>query len=64
MKLTEMAINAILKKGVLYEGEEVELEFDIPMSALTNVKSDDTTNSISIKFKAKSMSLRIEKTES
>jgi hypothetical protein len=64
MKLTEMAINAILKKGVLYEGEEVELEFDIPMSALTNVKSDDSTNSISIKFKAKSMSLRIEKTES
>jgi hypothetical protein len=64
MNIKEMAINAILKKGVLYEGEEVELEFDIPMSALTNVKSDDSTNSISIKFKAKSMSLRIEKTES
>lgn len=56
MKLTDMLISAIVKKGVLYEARNTDVEFEVP------VKNEDGASSeIRIKFKAEHMTLRIEK---
>lgn len=56
MKITDMLISAIVKKGVLYEARNTDVEFEVP------VKNEDGTSSeIRIKFKAEHMTLKIEK---
>jgi len=55
MKITEMIISAIVKKGVLYEARNVETDFDIP----TIVDGQEKT--IKINLKAEHMTLRIER---
>ena len=55
MRLTEMIISAIVKKGVLYEARNVETDFQIPVV----VEGQEKT--IKIQFKAENMTLRIEK---
>lgn len=51
MKITEMIISCLIKKGVLYESHNCDINVDIP----------NGENTIKINFKADNMSLRIEK---
>lgn len=59
MKLTDMIISAIIKKGICYEARNVDTEFTIP-------REDDSGNPkevIKIKVKCDHMTLRVEKEE-
>jgi hypothetical protein len=49
----EMILSAIIKKGILYEARNCDINIDVP-------NGNDT---IKINFKADNMSLRIEKSE-
>lgn len=60
LKITDMIISAILKKGILYEGRNCDVEFEIP--TLQEAPGGGVKeNKIKIKFKAEHMTLRIEK---
>ena len=50
-KIKEMIISAIIKKGMLYEGRNCDINIDVP----------NGNETIKINFKADNMSLRIEK---
>jgi len=54
MKLSDILISAIVKKGILYEARNCDIDFDIPSA----------TDKIKVHFKAEHMSIRIEKEES
>ena len=56
-KITDMIISGILKKGILYEAKNCDVDFDIPMKG----ENGEPDNKIKIKFKCDNMSLRIEK---
>ena len=51
MKITDMIVSALIKKGVLYEARNCDMDIEIPVN--------DTT--VVIRFKADNMSLKIEK---
>lgn len=53
MKITEMILSAIIKKGILYEARNCDLNVDIP----------NGNETIKVNFKAEHMSLRIEREE-
>ena len=63
MKIAEMVISAILKKGILYEANNCDVGVDIPA-----IQKDSEGNTrevkIHVNFKADHMTLRIEKDES
>jgi DUF917 family protein len=59
-KITDMIVSAIMKKGVLYEARNCDVEFEIPSSELSGKEGTDG-NKIKIRFKAENMTLRIEK---
>jgi len=56
MKITEMLISAIVKKGILYEARNADIQVDVPM-----IGEDGKQNNIKITFKAEHMTLKIEK---
>jgi len=41
MKLTDMLVSAIIKKGILCEARDIDLEFDIPGQMLDNSTLND-----------------------
>jgi len=51
MKITDMIISAILKKGILYEARNVDTDVEIPIE----------NQKIKINIKCEHMTLRIEK---
>lgn len=53
-KITDMVISAILKKGILGEARDVDVEFDIP-------KEDATSEKTKIHIKVEHMSIQIDK---
>lgn len=55
MKLTDLIISGILKKGILYEARAVDTEIDVPFDI------DGQERRVTIKFKCENMSVRIEK---
>ena len=59
MKITDMLISAILKKGILYEARNCDLEFEVPMNQ--EGVSEEDTKKMKISFKAEHMTLKIEK---
>lgn len=61
MKLTDMIVSAILKKGMLYEARMVDMEIEIPMDQEGEAKSQ--SKNIKVHFKADHMSIQIEKGE-
>ena len=61
MKLTDLILSAIIKKGVLYEARNCDVEFEIPQNKEHG--SNAPNEKIKIHFKAEHMSLRIEKGE-
>jgi hypothetical protein len=60
MKLSDMIVSAVLKKGILYEARKVDVEFTIPREQATEVKGVKLEN-VKIHFTADHMSLKIEK---
>lgn len=57
MKITEMLISAILKKGILYEANNMEMDVVIPMKLPTEMQEVE----VRVYIKAENMKLRIEK---
>ena len=57
MKITEMLISAILKKGILYEANNMEMDVVIPMKLPTETQEVE----VRVYIKAENMKLRIEK---
>ena len=53
LNIKEMILSAIIKKGILYEANKVDINVDIP----------NGNEVIKINFKADNMKLRIEKSE-
>jgi len=59
MKLTDMIVSAIIKRGILYEARNVDMEFKIPPTKQEHI--DGQIEGIKIHFKAEHMTLKIEK---
>ncbi|GHU53674.1 hypothetical protein AGMMS49975_12380 [Clostridia bacterium] len=57
VKIAEMALSAILKKGILYEARNVDTNIEIPVN-IGNKESNVVVN-----IKCEHMTLRIEKEE-
>ncbi len=57
MKITNMIISAILKKGILYEARNVDTNIEIPMVI------ENQERKIKINIKCQHMTLRIEREE-
>lgn len=57
MKVTDMLISAILKKGILYEAKNVDTIIDVPIVV------EGQERKVSIGIKCDNMTLRIEKDE-
>lgn len=55
MKIRDMIISAIIKKGILYEARNVDIDVDVPMT------NQEETEFIRINFKAEHMIIRIDK---
>lgn len=53
MKISDMIISAIIKKGILYEARNVDIDVDIP--------TEKEGKTIKVNFKAEHMSIRIDK---
>ncbi len=53
-KITDMIISAIVKKGVLYEGRNLDTEIEIPMMI------EDEEHKVKIRIKCDNMTLKIE----
>lgn len=62
MNVMEMVISAIIKKGIIYEARNADLDFTIPIQQ-KEANGEMTEKKVNIKFKAEHMSLRIEKEE-
>lgn len=65
MNLTEMLISAIIKRGILYEARNVDVEFDIPKEVAVLPKQEDKDklkrDRITVRIKAEHMTLQIER---
>ena len=61
MKLTDMIVSAILKKGILYEARMVDMEIEIPMDQ--EGETEKPGKGIKVHLKADHMSIQIEKGE-
>lgn len=59
-KITDMLVSAVLKKGILYEVNNCDIDVDIPTSQV-NDNGEVVTDNIRINIKADHMVLRIEK---
>ena len=60
MKISELVMSTILKKGVLYEAKNCDLEFDIPMTQ-SDGSIADLLYKTRIKIKAESITIKVEK---
>jgi len=60
MKITDMLISGLIRRGILYEARNCDMEFDIPTSQ-TNVDGEPFGGKIKVKVKVEHMTLRIEK---
>ena len=58
MNLMSMIVSAIIKKGILYEARNCDIECDIPIAA-----SEGTENNIKVHLKIEHMTLRFDKGE-
>lgn len=59
MKITDIIVSLLGKKGILMDTKNIDMEIDIPASML---KVDDVTgNKITVRFKAENCKITIEK---
>lgn len=61
MKLTDMIVSAIIKRGIVYEGRNVDVDFEVPRPLVDPAYPQGTK--IKIHFKAEHMTLKIDKEE-
>ena len=61
-KITDMLISAILKKGILYEARNCDMDFIIP-TLEEQANGEEKETKIIVKFKAEHMTLKIEKSQ-
>jgi hypothetical protein len=59
-KMTNMILTAILRRGILYEAKNVNVDFEVPVEALEGDGKSKQENML-IHFKADNMTLQIEK---
>jgi hypothetical protein len=59
-KITDMLISAIIKKGILYEARNCDMEFEVPINQ-TDAEGETSEKKVKITFKAEHMTLRIDK---
>ena len=55
MKISDMILSAVIKKGILYEARNVDVDIDIP------TEGKDGPQKITVNVKAEHMTIRIEK---
>lgn len=55
MKITDMIISGILKKGILYEAKNIDADIDVPISI------EGQEQQVKVNIKCDYMTLRIEK---
>lgn len=60
MKLADIVVGLIGKKGLLMDTKNIDMEIDIPESML-KVDTLDKTNKITIRIKAENVKISIEK---
>lgn len=60
MKMADIIVSLLGKKGVLVDTKNIDMEIDIPESML-KVDALDKTNKITIRFKAENVKISIEK---
>lgn len=53
-KITDMIVSAIIKRGIVYEARNVDVEFILP-------KSEESIEGVKIQFQAEHMMLKVEK---
>jgi len=57
MKISEMIISAVLKKGILYEARDCDLEFEVPFAETP----EEGPKAVLIRCKIDHMTIKIEK---
>ena len=60
-KITDMLISAIIKKGVLGEARNVDVEFDIPTEKLYTLPDGDVFKTTKMHIKVEHMSIQFDK---
>lgn len=58
MKITDMLISAVIKKGIIYEARKVDTDVEIP------IVIDNQERTVKINIKCEHMTLKIERSES
>lgn len=61
-KITDMLVSAIIKKGILWEGRNIDVDVELPSYTVTNEFTDDT-KAIKVNIKCEHMSIKVEKGE-
>lgn len=61
MKITDMLVSAIIKKGVLCEARNVDVEFDIPLGE--SEKADTSGKKTRVHAKVDHITIRFDKEE-
>lgn len=62
MKITEMIISGLLKKGILYEARNCNLDFEVPF-IMEGDLGEPHEEKVKINVKIDHMTLRVEKDE-
>jgi hypothetical protein len=60
MKISDILVSAILKRGILYDAKVVDMDFEIPTTHL-GINEGAKENKIKMHVKCDNMTLRIEK---
>jgi len=58
MKITDIIVSLLTKKGLLWESKDVDMEIDIPESVL-KVDTLDKTNKITVRLKASNVTIKM-----
>ena len=59
-KIKEMILKAILKKGLLYSSDDVDIELEVPMSTI-KPEYRNSDDQVKIRIKAENVTIKIEK---
>lgn len=60
MNLKDMLISALMKKGVLYEARNCDMEIDVPFPQV-NANGEAEEKTVKIRFKAEHVKISLEK---
>ena len=58
MKITNTMVLALLQKGMSYEMEDLEMEYEVPMN-IFGIGDEDSDNNMVIRMTVKSMKMEI-----